>query len=180
MSSSEPSERWLDRLAAPSTRRQAFTKVVLTAAAFTLPLARAKPALADDPHACRKGCNWTAHRKYVKQADACPIPAAAGTSLGWLYTVGASPGLAVWLLPETLLAAHHRTTQCVEEALIRQKASYFDCSQPGCAGFDPKQPGGPCEFIGNNYCCTCQASDTGYIPCVFPCSDPTHSCCPGG
>ena len=51
---------------------------------------------------------------------------------------------------------------CNEAGLTQQKADYFDCLQPGCSGFDPKQKGGPCETCTAT-CCVDPTVIGGYV-----------------
>jgi hypothetical protein len=166
-------EHWFDRLTVRLTRRQALKAAAgVTGTALAWPLLRnSVPAGAgtitvDD---CFKGCTWTAYSDSQAAAQSCANKA-IGTYLGMLAT---SPLLAIGALPllKTL------ETNCLDSAVLQQKADYYDCMRPNCNGFDPKEPGGPCDGCKDN-CCTCAASANGYICCVFQCDDEEHSCCP--
>jgi hypothetical protein len=167
---------WLDRLAVRSTRREALRTVAAGAAAVALPALRPSTAQAEGPTDCRKGCLWTNRQRYRPRVEKClTIRRAAAAKIAG---AGAYPALAVVLIPAAWIDALAYST-CLDRAVLESKAGAYDCLQPNCPGFDPKAPGGPCDTCRDN-CCTCQASDTGYICCVFSCGDPVHNCCPGG
>ena len=153
-------------LTRPRTRRQ-IMRAALAGAALTLPLARGvTPARAAGPHDCQKGCRYTAGRRFNSQWSTC---SAQGIS-------------SVVLLPFTPVSSALKSLGaglCADRTMLRLKASLYDCSRPGCPGFDPKGPDGPCDGCRDK-CCTCQASPNGYICCIFDCGDPDHQCCPGG
>jgi hypothetical protein len=166
-------EHWFDRLTIRVTRRQA-----LRAAAGVTGLALAWPLLRDDVPAgadsipvddCYKGCTWTAYSLSQAARQSC-ANTAVGTYLALEVSFGA---LSFGVLPllKTISAS------CVDSAVLQQKADYYDCMKPNCNGFDPTQPGGPCDGCKNN-CCTCAGSDNGYICCVFQCDDEENNCCP--
>lgn len=158
------SSRWTDGLARPHTRRQGL-RALLAGAALTVPLARgAAPARAAGPNDCRKGCSFTAEQAFTERYNTC-VNTFVLADLAFLV----NPFLGA---DKTIQAL-----QCRDSAIVRHKAQLFDCRQPNCPGFDPKAPGGPCDGCRDN-CCTCQASPTGYICCVFACSDTEHNCCP--
>lgn len=153
-------------LAQPRTRRQ-VVRAALAGAALTLPLARGvTPARAAGQSDCRKGCLYTAGRRFDSQWDSCHAQLIGSTFLFFYAPIAGAI--------ESLQAS-----LCADRAVLRFKASAYDCSRPGCPGFDPKGPDGPCDGCRDN-CCTCQASPNGYICCIFDCDDPDHQCCPGG
>jgi hypothetical protein len=153
-------------LARPRTRRQVM-RAALAGAALTLPLARGvNPARAAGPHDCQKGCLYTADRRVVAQTNAC----SDSWNVAWLLFL---------IRPVDSAFKLRAASRCWDRALLRHKASSFDCGQAGCPGFDPSGPDGPCDGC-RDHCCTCQASPNGYICCVFDCDDPDHQCCPGG
>jgi len=151
------------------TRRQAL-KATVAAAALTLPLGRLRStaALAAGTAGgdCQKGCAFTADKAFGTARSRCNYSLYANAT-GML------------LNPLVYLASVTQAHECLDRAILTNKAKLYDCLQPGCPGFDPKGPDGPCETCKDN-CCPCQASDTGYICCVFPCNDPNNHCCPGG
>jgi hypothetical protein len=164
-------DHWFDRLTYGYTRRQALRAAAGIVLAWPLlNVVRATSASAD-AGSCQKGCVWTARARSVTAQATC-----AGVAGG----VGVPASfLAVWLGGLPLALINSAEERCLDSAVLQQKADYYDCIQPGCNGFDPKQPGGPCDSCSNN-CCACSASSNGYICCVFGCDDAQHSCCPGG
>jgi hypothetical protein len=170
------SEHWLDRLAAGVTRRQAL-RATVAGAVLTLPLARPRTAGADDASACRKGCVWTSHQNYNSANFRCSY-GGAGLS-GLIYGYGPAAGLGFFAIPLGAYKGLREGLRCNDAALLDQKASQATCSQPFCPGFSPYAKGGPCDGVQDN-CCPCAASPNGYIPCVYACNDPDHSCCPSG
>jgi hypothetical protein len=147
------------------TRRQALRAAFAGVVGLTLPVAlRTAPAAAAGPADCRKGCGVAVGTHYHQALDACRIG-------------DVSAGVLLLLNPFVGLASVNLNTLCFDLATLRAKAASFDCFQPNCPGFDPRAAGGPCDGC-NDFCCTCQASDTGYICCVFPCDDANHNCCP--
>jgi hypothetical protein len=151
---------WFDQLSTRLTRRQVVKGALVGAAALAGATPGASTARADASEKCFKGCVWTANQRYEAAKSAC-LPS--------VYSIGG---------PYAAIARADRAG-CLDKALLAYKADWYDCAQPGCSGFDPKQKGGPCDGCSNN-CCTCQASTNGYICCVFTCDDPMHNCCPGG
>lgn len=181
MSGSEPQEHWLDRLAAPHTRRQTF-KAALAGVALTLPGVRSTPARAanpnaTDPHACRKGCLYTAHAQFARRNNTC-LQIAQARQTGALVS-------ALFINPFFGAAGNGAAIiqfdRCLQDALLRQKAMNFDCLQPDCPGFDPAGPRGPCEVclgVAGAVCCPQQSSSIGYVccPCCHPSGDGCSSC----
>jgi hypothetical protein len=162
------SEHWFDRLSTRLTRRQAVKGALFGAAVLAAPISGARTARADDPGSsqkCFKGCTWMASQLYDSTYAACRSQNPEAWSVG-PYGGGGPVAKAI-------------RQGCADKALLVYKAAWYDCLQPGCSGFDPKQKGGPCDGCQSN-CCTCQASDNGFICCIFTCDDTMHSCCPGG
>lgn len=170
------SGHWFDRLATRVTRRQAL-RATVAGAALTLPLARPRTAGADDPSACKKGCMWTSHQNFCSDSDRCG--ARADLVIFLIYGYGPAAGLGFFSLPLSSYKGFREGLQCNDVALLNQKASQASCKEPFCPGFSPYATGGPCDGVQDN-CCPCGASDNGYIPCVYACNDPSHSCCPSG
>jgi len=170
------SEHWLDRLAAPQTRREGF-KSALAGAALALPFttgtARADNPGGSTPNACRNGCYFKNQRTTNRELQRCHADAhtavSFATGLGGFVTL--------------LLTAKARSTEryCVDRALLVEKATAYDCLQPDCPGFDPYGELGPCEpcaAVPGCLCCPSQVSSTGYDSCTSP-----PYCCgtaPGG
>jgi hypothetical protein len=174
-----PREHWLDRLAAPHTRRQGL-RAALAGAALTLPLGRATTALADnpqsggDPHACQKGCFYTAHATYAATINNCLSTAGAG---GY-GLIGA--GLYGQLLVGFAQAGAKliQASLCADRARLVQKATQYDCLQPNCPGFDPGGERGPCfncNSLSNTVCCPDPTSVFGYTCCST--NEPQPYCC---
>jgi hypothetical protein len=167
------SEHWFDRLATMQTRRQAIRSSLAAVAALTFPLDRARGARAAGPNDCQKGCIWTANESYhaaMARCDAAGFkPAAIAVYLGfWGGPFNVVSGVVIDAIV---------TPACQDQAVLALKSSGWDCIQPGCPGFDPTAPGGPCADCHQN-CCTCPASTNGYICCAFACDDTNHNCCP--
>jgi hypothetical protein len=163
------SDHWLDRLSVRLTRRQAMKAGLAGAMIGGLPLAHPPAAGATTGSAslpCFKGCVWTAGNDFQNSFRGCAANFVVGHTS---YLIGPAYGL----------FASASAFACKDLAIMRQKASFYDCVQPDCGGFNPKARGGPCDDCHNN-CCPCGASDNGYICCVFDCNDPSNSCCPGG
>jgi hypothetical protein len=167
--SASPGEHWLDRIAAPHTRRQGL-RAMLAGAALTLPLAAAEPAAGSN--SCRRGCNYTSHREYAARFEGCASNQtglavgglAVGTLLNPLYGLGME-GLALVNLE-----------RCRDRALLEHKARQWDCLQPGCAGFNPESEYGPCvncASINGCQCCPDSTAPTGYTYC----SSLSGKCC---
>ena len=170
------SGHWFDRLSTHVTRRQAL-RATMAGAALTLPLARARTASAEDASACRKGCAWTSHQNYDSDNARCAL---RGDLVGFLIGgYGPTVGLGFFSLPVAANKGLREGLRCNDAALLNQKAAQARCLEPFCSGFSPYTQGGPCEGVQDN-CCPCAASTNGYIPCVYACNDPSHSCCPSG
>ena len=170
-----PREHWLDRLAARYTRRQALKAAAVGAVVSAVPLMRVAPALADDSHACRQGCLWTAHQTASSGYSHCNF----GSALAGLLILGyVAPVGFAFFGPDALGTDAVLGTQCTDKVAANQKADNSNCLQPGCPDFNPKGSSGPCEGT-HDYCCPCNTVIQGYQPCVFPCDDPTHDCCGG-
>jgi hypothetical protein len=138
--------------------------------------ARVPTARAASETACRKGCLWSAGKDYRSRAAGCEAIRAEAEYT--MLAIGIFPWLAV-SLSSAFFAAGLRYASCVDHNVLQAKAAGYDCLQPNCAGFNPRKAGGPCDGCQVK-CCTCQASDNGYICCIFECDDASHSCCPGG
>jgi hypothetical protein len=150
------------------TRRQALGAAFAGMVGLTLPAAlRTAPAAADQPRDCFKGCAYTSGKRYQTALNACRTGTKVNTAIFFFIS------------PFAGLAGEALNTVCFDVAALRTKADAFDCLQPNCPGFDPRAPGGPCDGC-QDFCCTCHASDTGYICCVFSCDDKNHNCCPTG
>lgn len=154
---------WLDRLAVSQTRRQ-LVRSALAGAALTLPFARSAAASGvADPHACRKGCFYTAQQQYLRASGICDQSSGVPILLGnVLYPAFVAPTTALLSLP--LLQQY----LCKEAVALAQKARQYDCLQPDCPGFDPKGPDGPCELCvsSGGTCCPDQKQHTGYACCT--------------
>jgi hypothetical protein len=168
---------WLDRLAVRSTRREALRTVAAAGVAgVTVPaIVRPGTTMAQGTGTeCRKGCDWTSGRQFQAAGQACRQLTLTGVT---------QIAVAIAYVPLYLkytgdgVVTLARQWGCWDRAVLEHKARSYDCLQPGCPGFDPKAPGGPCDGCNQN-CCTCQASDDGYICCVFACGDAEHNCCP--
>jgi hypothetical protein len=170
------SGHWFDRLAIRVTRRQAL-RATVAGAVVTLPLARPRPARADDASACRKGCVWTSHQNYDSDYLRCGVRGELVTAL--IYGYGPAVGLGFFSIPLSTYKGMRADLRCSDAALLRQKASQARCLEPFCPGFSPYAKGGPCDGVQDN-CCPCATSPNGYIPCSYDCKDPSHSCCPSG
>lgn len=162
-------EHWLDRLAASQTRRQVL-KAALAGAALTLPFASgARGAATANPNACRKGCNYTAHKKFLQQSDRC--------TASYLPSVGVS-FFVLGFAHISTAAGVAGAIECFDRALVTQKARFYDCLQPDCSGFDPKAKDGPCEGVVG-LCCPCESCTQGYVPCA-QCCNPNGDGCGSG
>jgi hypothetical protein len=168
---------WLDRLAVRVTRRQALKSAAAGVALASVPLFRSAPvAAAADPHACRQGCLWTARQT----ADHGLVRCAVNAETAGLLVIGyAAPiGLGLFGVGAAAISVARRVQiPCNDRVFAVEKAANADCLQPNCPGFDPKGENGPCEGVQDN-CCPCAGVIQGYIPCVYDCDDPDHSCCP--
>lgn len=172
------SEHWLDRLAAPHTRRQGF-KAALAAAALTLPLARAAPAHADDPHACQDGCLWTNGKNFSDNYNACKN---GSSFLSW-YALTFGPG--ALLGPARPLSGpdNRFTAKCLDVAAIVGRSGAWQCIQDNCPGFEPSAHNGPCEYCaaaGGTCCVYPGNSDTGYFCCTIVTGRSPCWCTQGG
>ncbi len=159
-------EHWFDRVAAAPTRRQALKIALGAAAALVFPLGQSEPADADSGGNCSKGCLWTSDQKVKSAYAKCRY-----TTVASFLAEGAWPLVGPYVAKNFLTGV-----LCFDSAVLHWKASSFDCLQPGCPGFDPKAPGGPCDSCKAN-CCVCSQLDEGYICCFYACDDPDHSCC---
>jgi hypothetical protein len=174
-----PREHWFDRLAAPHTRRQGL-RAALAAAALTLPLGRSAQALADnpqsggDPHACQKGCFYTAHRIFAASSDSCLRNGLFGFYAGDTAAVFYGQVFGLVGAGVNLVGA----LGCLEGARLHQKARQYDCLQPDCPGFDPGGEHGPCfncNSLSNTVCCPDPTSVFGYSCCST--NEPQPYCC---
>jgi hypothetical protein len=163
---SESHEHWLDKMAAAPTRRQALKIALGTAAALVFPVAQSKPADAESGGSCSKGCLWTSYQKLLRAFTVCRV-----TTVGSFFWLAAWPAVGPFVTKEFLSGE-----LCFDSAVLGWKASNYDCLQPGCPGFNPKAPGGPCDSCKAN-CCICSQLEEGYICCFYGCDDPDHSCC---
>lgn len=166
MTDIHPREHWLDRLAAPHTRRQSL-KAAVAGVALTLTGVRSAPARAagaGDPHACRKGCLYTAHKQFAQRDEACWRASRHAVDRSVVTGLFISPLFQAAEVGTSLIEVVH----CHNQALLRQKAMAFDCLQPNCPGFDPAGPQGPCEpclAVAGAVCCPQQSSSIGYVCC---------------
>jgi hypothetical protein len=157
-------EHWLDLLAVRQSRGR-LLKTVLAGAALTLPLApQARSDTARTETNCLQPCEWTRAQRFNRRMDGCFNNYAASAGAGSLF----------FALPAIKVAALS-VLACTELTILRNKAAAWDCHQPGCSGFDPKDSGGPCE--GNNGpCCPCSGCDSGFMPCTFCCNKAGTGC----
>ena len=182
-------EHWLDRLAAPRTRREVL-QAALAGAVLTLPFARpaavhaasqhrtarksgCKLGPSSDPKACQKGCFATSNLKADRGLDRCAgqIVLTNLSAISVLGPMGILPYLG------TLGASAIGDVACSEAVLLRQKAMQYDCLQPNCPGFDPCGPGGPCAGLPPNvFCCPDPSTWNGYVPCSECCSPKGNGC----
>jgi hypothetical protein len=170
-----PESHWFDRLAVRVTRRQSLKAAV--GGALALPLLRnASPARADSSDACYKGCVWTTHQEYNAEGGRCLVRA-NGKFDAQLVLLPFTLGFGFF--PHSPGDPFAYFVRCVDNAALTMKQHQDQCRQPGCPGFRPRGTYGPCAGVVDN-CCPCNAVDSGYIPCVYPCDDPDHSCCPAG
>jgi hypothetical protein len=173
-------EHWFDRLAVRRTRREVLKGAAgLTGALFGLSAAPAQAAYTDDPNACRTGCNWTAHQTYVTKSGGCFSLGVEEAVLSQVVLMGLYGFLGVTGYSGKLGALAEGS--CNDGALIQQKASLYDCLQPGCNGFDPKQKGGPCDTCTAT-CCADPTVISGYSCCALGCAcgSDTGACHGGG
>ena len=153
----------------------------LAGAMVGLSAAPARAAHAADPNACRTGCNWTAHQTCLAALSSCDSLAATEYGLAQVIFFGlyglAGVGLGFHPATQFGIAAGAR---CDEGALINQKAALYDCLQPGCNNFDPKQKGGPCDTCTAT-CCADPTVISGYSCCALGCACGTDTgACHGG
>jgi len=168
MSGSE--RHWFDRLAARHTRRDLLRAALVGGATLALPAITPAAAQADDPHACQIGCGWTAHQTYLSRSDTC---ATVGSAAAGYFTLqlGAAFGIfnPVGAFTGAVKAGTAVDAKCTELALQLQKGDYYDCLQPDCPGFDPKEKGGPCETCTAS-CCPDGTVVSGYSCCALGCA----------
>jgi hypothetical protein len=166
-------EHWFDRLAVRQTRRQVL-RAALAGAALTLPFARTAPAQADPD--CSVGCSYSAGLAYDRESNACNK---GGVGIVTTFVVAALIYLGKPLTAAEL-NARSPYTACMDRALMGLKAKEFDCSSPGCPGFDPKGPDGPCAHLPPGaHCCPDISVANGYSMCAQCCS-PTGKGCGSG
>ena len=175
MNESSASEHWFDRLATAMTRRTALKAGLAATAAMALPLWRSPRAAAVinvDP--CTNGCLHFAQQQAGRAAAHCQTkyeqnePGLVLTGLLFSFSN------ATLILPG--LFDESQYNRCLDKTVIASKVAQYDCYQPDCTGFDPKQPGGPCDTCDQN-CCTCPGIPNGYICCFYDCADTNHNCC---
>jgi hypothetical protein len=179
MSESRPGEHWFDRLTTRLSRRSALKAGMLGAAALVLPVAWPAAASADIiTEDCFTGCRWFEHKQFGAAKQACE---ALDTTQR--VSEGFSLALTVLILPGAVIGnVAGQLTQlgtyqnCLDNAIVNAKVAAFDCYGPACNGFDPKQPGGPCDSCTEN-CCVCPDIPNGYICCFYACDDTEHNCC---
>lgn len=150
-------EHWLDLLAARQTRRR-LLKTALAGAALTLPFASsAHSGGARTDADCSKPCNWTRGQNFSRRRSGCFANTKVTAYASW------------WLLGPlgvpVLSTAQLSGAGCLEVTALRDKAAAWDCKQPNCSGYDPKEPGGPCEGY-SGLCCPCSGCDAGFIECA--------------
>jgi hypothetical protein len=176
MSEPSTSEHWLDRLAVRVTRRTVLKAGLTAAAAITVPSLRPSGARADiNTYPCFEGCRTFEHQEFGRARSRCDVATnfdfGAGYQLGVFFNALAATSFFVPAALENRL--YHR---CLDTAITNAKVAAFDCYAPGCSGFDPKQPNGPCDTCSQN-CCVCPGIPNGYICCFYACGDPDHNCC---
>jgi hypothetical protein len=172
---------WLDELAVRATRGGFLRSLALAAGGLAFPLGRPQTGVAAaDPAACRKGCFYAAHQKFLRTDAACE---ANLTQLG----IGTATFVLLWGNPFYTLAveggAMIRSVSCTERARLTQKAAQWDCMQPDCPGFDPLRADGPCANCRDGCkCCPDQAVQGGYSPCTAGggCCNPSGDGCASG
>jgi hypothetical protein len=159
-------EHWFDRLAAaPRTRRQVL-QAALAGAVLTLPFARTAHArIADDPHACQKGCLYTSHAQLDRRLDACISNLGQAWTLAGYLAAGGFMAMGTGVFSGGLSGY-----VCSEVALLRHKSTQYDCLQSNCPGFDPRGKDGPCAHCPPNArCCYNPKDATGYGCCDSEC-----------
>jgi hypothetical protein len=144
-----------DVLSVRRTRRQ-MLRAALAGAALTVPLVgRAAPARAAGPSDCRKGCLWTAERRFISRWNVCV------TTLG-------SGVFAFFYNPVVAVGRSLAAERCTDRVIVQNKADAWDCSQPNCTGFDPSGPDGPCYDCtqSGGICCPDSNQQSGYACCT--------------
>ena len=170
-------EHWFDRFATTQSRAQ-----VLRGAAFgavsILPFVRSVPtafaragrsagcSVKKDPVSCVKGCDLTADAHFLHTANGTCVSVGGATgTLAFINTFIMGPSALV----SALGTSEYVEQKCRQLALLSHKAAKYDCKQPGCPGFDPCDPLGPCEFALSAGKACCPTSDpsatTGYATC---------------
>ena len=177
---SEPvaSEHWLDRLAVRVTRRTALKVGLAAAAAISLPSLRPSGARADiTTYPCFDGCRAFEHQEFGRARYRCVEARnfSSGYDDGYTLPAVLEPFNIISALTQALLE-DRLYQRCLDTAITNAKVAAFDCYAPGCSGFDPRQPNGPCDTCGEN-CCVCPGIPNGYICCFYACGDPDHNCC---
>jgi hypothetical protein len=170
VSGTAPEDHWLDRLAVLQTRRQVL-RTALAGAALTIPFARTRPARAsggsvkEGPQACTRGCEYVRQLRTADELGDCY----KGQNRNFVV----STALFMFVSPlNAVLAAGTANIQgrfCVDQALLRQKAAHWDCLQPGCPGFDPRDKQyGPCASCDQvkGMCCPTPTVLSGYTCCI--------------
>jgi hypothetical protein len=171
------SDHWFDRLATGMTRRTALKAGLAAAAAIALPLTRVPRAAAFATDPCARGCVRFAQQRQGAANAYCENARSAigDNSLGLWVASWIVPVFAPIALGEAV-GANRAYGTCIDKAMTAAKVAAYDCYQPGCSGFDPKQPGGPCDTCEQN-CCVCPGIPNGFICCFYDCGDPNHNCC---
>lgn len=163
-------QHWFDRLATRRTRREAL-KAAFVGSGAMIGVSTLAPAtaFADDPTACRVGCNWTAHQVFNSRQPLCAPAAAAATAVPVLAAL--SLGVVFWYdtVKSAQAASDAEYAGCVNGLLMFQKGAQYDCLQPGCSNFDPTQKGGPCDTC-TGHCCVDPSVVTGYSCCAISCA----------
>ncbi len=160
-----PERNWFDRIAVRLTRRQALKGAL--AGTATISLLRPRTAHAEDPHACLKGCLWTSHQTANRTTLGC---LEGGYATEFLYLgYGPAIGLAFFAAPLAGYETGKYLNECVGRAMLTEKKQQDRCREPGCPGFSPSQPGGPCENCAgaNGTCCVYPNTETGYYCCTM-------------
>ena len=178
------SEHWFDLLVARRTRAQAL-RAALVGAALTIPLVRTgasgartsicRAGMSSDPGACVKGCLFTAQRTWDVGLAACGKTVFTGAPLGRIASLGSILGLAAGAVNGAATGAG--VLACSNAALVQMKAASYDCVLPGCSGFDPCNPLGPCNDCAavGAWCCSSSLSAVGFTCCL--CCDPNGDGC---
>ncbi len=159
-------EHWFDRLATPHTRRHGIKAALAGATALTLPLVRAVPARAADASGCQTGCLWTNGKNFTDAINACQV---ASSFIGG-YVGYAGPGILFAYAAQRKPISEKLTMKCLDVAAIKSRSDAWNCSQPGCPGFNPSQHNGPCDGCagaGGTCCPDPSNNDTGYSCCTI-------------